>query len=225
MPADPPGVSLSRPHLSLPQPPLLLITDRRQVQTGDVIGVVASACAAGCRWVSLREKDLSPAKQLALFARLREVAQPFGVTLTLHGPGQLALDAGADGVHLPAGSDARAARTLLGPEALIGLSLHDVAEIGALPAGSVDYVTASPVFLSASKPGYGPALGAEGLARFVAASCLSASCAPVVALGGIGAEQVAICRSAGASGVAVMGDVMRAKTPAAHIETLIASLI
>ncbi|MGQ3675875.1 thiamine phosphate synthase [Xanthobacter sp. TB0139] len=204
---------------SLPHPPLLLITDRRQVRGGDVVAVVAGACASGCRWVSLREKDLSPEAQRALFVRLREVTQPFGAALTLHGSAQLALAAGADGVHLPAGSDARAARALLGPEALIGLSLHDVTEIGALSAGSVDYVTASPVFLSASKPGYGPALGAEGLAHFVTASPV-----PVVALGGIGVERVSICRAAGALGVAVMGDVMRAKLPAAHIALLIAGL-
>jgi len=198
----------------LPGPPLLLITDRRQAR-GDLAGVVAAACAAGCRWVSLREKDLPEAEQLALFARLRDATGPFGVVLTLHGPAALAKAAGADGVHLAAGSDARVARALLGPGALIGLSTHAPGE-GREAADVLDYVTASPVFLTASKPGHGPALGLGGLA-----ACVAASPVPVIALGGIDAGNAAACRRAGAAGIAVMGAVMRAAEPGAEIDCLL----
>jgi len=73
-----------------------------------------------------------------------------------------------------------------------------------LSAGA-DYVTVSPVFLTVSKPGYGPALGTDGLARIVARVA-----GPVIALGGVTAANAASCRAAGAQGVAVMGEVMRA---------------
>ena len=71
---------------------------------------------------------------------------------------------GADRVHLPGGSDPRAARMRL-PHALIGFSAHSTAEAGTQLGAGADYVTISPVFLTASKPGYGPAIGLDGLAE------------------------------------------------------------
>lgn len=201
----------------LPDPPLLLITDRRQARD-DLAAVVAQACAGGCRWLSLREKDLPEAEQIALLARLREVVPPFGARLTLHGTAELARAAGADGVHLPGGGDAAAARALLGPGALVGLSVHAPTEAAAADPAQLDYITASPVFLTASKPGYGPALGTEGLAAFAAACAV-----PVIALGGVAASNAAACRAAGAAGLAVMGSVMRAGDPAAVMADLIAA--
>lgn len=201
----------------LPAPPLLVITDRAQAR-GDLAEQAAGACAGGCRWLSLREKDLAPGAQIALLARLREATRPFGARLTLHGPADLARAAGADGVHLPDGGDARAARALLGPEALVGLSVHTVADAARVNAADVDYITASPVFLTASKPGYGPALGPQGLAAFAAVAPV-----PVIALGGVDAAHAAACRDAGAAGLAVMGALMRAADPAAEVARLTAA--
>jgi thiamine monophosphate synthase len=77
-----------------------------------------------------------------------------------------------------------------------------------------DYVTLSPIFLTSSKPGYGPALGTHILS--VRAS------RPIVALGGVDdAAKAAACREAGAAGVAVMGAVMRAADPAAVVKGLL----
>ncbi|WP_238121143.1 MULTISPECIES: thiamine phosphate synthase [unclassified Xanthobacter] len=188
----------------LPRPPLLVITDRSQAR-GDLADIIAAACAAGCRWFSLREKDLPQAEQIALFARLRAVTRPTGATLTLHGPATLAAAAGADGVHLSAGSDPAAARALLGPGALIGLSTHTRAEATAADPAHLDYITLSPLFPTPSKPGYGPALGLPGLTEAAATARV-----PVIALGGITAATATACRAAGAAGVAVMGSVMRA---------------
>lgn len=201
----------------LPTPPLLLITDRRQAR-GDLADVVGAAGAGGCRWISLREKDLSEAEQLAAFARLRAISAPFGARLILHGAPELARAAGADGVHLPDGGHPAAARAMLGATALVGISAHRLADAAVDPA-LVDYITASPIFLTASKPGYGPALGLEGLAAFVAAAPV-----PVVALGGIGPANAAACRRAGAGGLAVMGEVMRAARPEGATAALIAAL-
>ncbi len=199
----------------MPDPPLLLITDRTQA-AGDLADVVAAACAGGCRWVSLREKDLSELDQLALFARLRTVTAPFGARLTLHGDPALAHAAGADGVHLPDGASPAHARALLGTGALVGLSVHRVADAAALDPAPLNYITASPAFLTASKPGYGPALGLEGLRTFAAAAPI-----PVIALGGIAAETAGSCRQAGAAGLAVMGGVMRAADPAQEFRVLL----
>ncbi|MDQ0504657.1 thiamine phosphate synthase [Xanthobacter agilis] len=200
----------------LPAPPLLLITDRTQAR-GDLADVVAAACAGGCRWISLREKDLPAIEQLALFARLRTATAPFGARLTLHGTPELAQAAGADGVHLPDGGDPVQARAILGPATLVGLSVHRP-DAAAMDPAVTDYITASPIFLTTSKPGYGPALGLGGLRAFVAAARV-----PVIALGGITARVAAGCRDAGAAGLAVMGTVMRAADPQAEIAGLLAA--
>ncbi|WP_029004631.1 thiamine phosphate synthase [Azorhizobium doebereinerae] len=200
----------------LPSPPLLLITDRTQAR-GDLGGILAAAFGAGLRWVSVREKDLPEAEQVALVRALLPVAHAYGARLKLHGSAALAAAAGADGVHLPAGADAAAARALLGPAALVGLSIHSEAEAAAAPAG-VSYLIAGPAFLTASKPGYGPALGPEGLARLARATAR-----PLLALGGIDAATLAACRACGIAGAAVMGGIMRAADPAAEARALIAA--
>ena len=85
--------------------------------------------------------------------------------------------------------------------------------------GGADYVTVSPVFVTASKPGYGPALGLDGLARITGQSP-----GAVIALAGITADNSARCLAAGARGVAVMGNVMRAADPGATVEALLRAI-
>lgn len=202
---------------ALPDPPLLLITDR--TQAGHALEQVAcAALLGGGRWISLREKDVPAAEQIALLARLKEVAGPFGARVLIHGPAELAAAAGADGVHLAADGDARSARDRLGPQALIGQSIHDVAEAGRADPGTLDYVVAGPAFPTRSKPGYGPALEREGLRRLVGACRV-----PLLALGGIDAHTLPLCRAAGVAGVAVMGGVMRASDPCHEMRMLVAA--
>ncbi len=203
--------------MKLPAPPLLLITDRRQAH-GNIIDLAEAAFKAHCRWVSLREKDLSETEQGELLRALLSRAKPFQAKVTLHGDPKLARDAGADGVHLAARGDAATARRLLGNEALIGISIHSAAEVRKIDPAFVNYVIAGPVFETASKPGYGPALGPEGLALIVKACAV-----PVVAIGGITPKTIPDCLMAGASGVAVMGGVMRAADPGKEIGNLLAA--
>jgi thiamine-phosphate pyrophosphorylase len=202
----------------LPDPPLLVITDRRQARAY-IPDIAIKALAAGCRWVSLREKDLPEADQALLLRDLLDRAQKFDTKVTLHGDPALARLARAHGVHLSAGSDVAQARRVLGKDALIGLSIHRAEEARVLDAELVDYVIAGPVFETESKPGYGPTLGPEGLALIVEACPV-----PVIAIGGINLENIADCRAAGAAGVAVMGGVMRAEDPADAVMQLIGAL-
>ena len=190
-------------------PRLLVLTDRRQA-AGHLVDVVAAAVDAGARAVVLREKDLPDDDRHALLAQLAPV---------VHGAGGLLLSAGthipgADGVHQP--SEAGPAPTGGG---ITGRSCHDAAQVRAAEADGVDYVTVSPIHATASKPGYGPALGVEGLAPLAASTTL-----PVYALGGIdGPAAITACRAAGAHGVAVMGAIMRARRPASLVAELLAA--
>jgi thiamine-phosphate pyrophosphorylase len=204
------------PPLPLPAPPVLLITDRRQADRPPA-EVVAAALEAGCRWVSVREKDLAARQQVALAREIVGIGEPFAACVLLHGDPRLATEAGCAGVHLPAGGDVRAARTLLRPAAWVSISTHGLDEATAAANAGADAITLSPIFASASKPGYGPALGLERLGEVAARSPI-----PVIALGGIEDEaHVRACLKAGAAAVAVMGAPMRAADPAGLLARLI----
>ena len=129
-----------------------------------------------------------------------------------------ALAAGADGVHLPGGGDPATARRLL-PSGLIGVSAHTPHEAAAQLAAGADYATLSPIFLTQSKPGYGPAVGIDALAE-----AARVAPGPVVALGGLDEQNIAACLAAGARGIAVMGEIMRATDPADATRRLLAAL-
>jgi thiamine-phosphate pyrophosphorylase len=169
--------------------------------------------------MSLREKDLADVDLILLARRLLPLTRSVGACLLLHGEASLAKLAGVDGVHLPAGSDTAAARAILGPDKLVGVSIHTVIEAEAIDGDSVDYALAGPAFETPSKPGYGPEIGRKGLAEIARAARV-----PVLAIGGINAARIAELIAAGAGGVAVMGGVMRAADPAGEVAGLIASL-
>jgi thiamine-phosphate pyrophosphorylase len=201
----------------LPVPPLLVISDRRQARR-PLEEVAEAIFAGGCRWLSLREKDMPAAERRALLGALVVLARPWEATVTVHEDIDAAAMAGAGGVHLPSAGNPKAARARL-PDGLIGVSAHSAAEASALLGSGADYVTVSPVFITASKPGYGPAIGLDGLAEIVAQVP-----GPVIALGGITAANAPLCLAAGARGVAVMGEVMRATDPQAVVESILAAI-
>ena len=207
-----------RGAMKLPDPPLLLVTDRHQARR-PLAEIVSAALAAGCGWISLREKDLPEDEQIPLARTLLTMARRHGACLVLHGEAAFAKLAGADGVHLSSGSDVAAARKLLGPEKLVGLSIHTVTGAASIDPAIADYAVAGPAFETPSKPGYGPEIGRKGLREMAAAARV-----PVLAIGGINTARVGEVIAAGCAGVAVMGGIMRAADPALEVRTLVATL-
>jgi thiamine-phosphate pyrophosphorylase len=153
-----------------------------------------------------------------LLAELVSIGRAYGAAVMAHEYIDIVIAAGAGGVHLPSGADPAAARARL-PRGLIGASVHGAGEAAALLATGTDYVTISPIFLTDSKPGYGPALGLDGLAKAVALAN-----GPVVALAGITPANAAACMAAGAAGIAVMGEVMRAADPETTVRALVEAI-
>jgi thiamine monophosphate synthase len=180
-------------------PRLLVVTDRVQA-AGPLAVVVADAVAAGARAVLLRDRDLPDDERAALAADLRAVLDPVGGLLvtagSVAGPAHPAVH---PAVHLAAAEPFPDPRP-----ALVGRSCHSAAELAQARAEGCDWAFLSPVFRTASKPDYGPALGVEGFAR------LRPPGPPVYALGGVLPEHVPDLLAAGAHGIAVMGPVMRA---------------
>ena len=202
----------------LPMPPCLLITDRHQARR-PLPEIVDAALDAGCRWISVREKDLVTAERRRLARDIVRRGHAVGAVVTLHGDLAGAEAARADGVHLAGGQAPGAVKQILGKDALVGASVHSWHEAERAQEDGADYVTVSPIFETASKPGYGPALGLEILGEFC-----QALQTPVVALGGIDPDSAAACRRAGAAAVAVMGEVMRADDPRAAMAAFLARL-
>jgi thiamine-phosphate pyrophosphorylase len=205
------------PRRSLPKPPLLAITDRSR-SVWPLPLLVEHLLEGGCRWISLREKDLTFRERRALLSEILAIARPAGALVTVHGDVVAALETGADGVHLQDVADIALVRETLPPESLIGVSCHAPAEIRAAAAAGADYATLSPIFPTSSKPGYGPALGLGALGKAREAGI------PVVALGGVTAENGWSCLAAGAAAVAVMGPLMSAREPVPFTRRLVQSL-
>ena len=190
--------------------PLLAVTDRHG-HPRPLIETVQAVLAGGGRWIWFRDRDLSSSARRETAERLAGLVGAAGGVLIVGADPDLAVAVGAGGVHLGGGMGHAAiggARTRLGDAGLIGVSAHSVRDVEAARDGGADYVTLSPIFPSASKPGYGPALGFDAI---VAAALIGL---PVIALGGIDAARIDDCRAAGAAGFAVMGSLMRTHDPA-----------
>jgi thiamine-phosphate pyrophosphorylase len=193
----------------------VLVTDRHACAGRDLVAVVTAALDAGLPAVQLREKDLPGGPLLALAEALRVATARTGALLFVNDRIDVALAAGADGVHLGGGAvSVTVARRLLPPGALIGVSTHAPGEASAEGA---DFVFFGPVYHTPSKAG--PPAGEAGLRAAVAAART-----PVLAIGGIGVAQIPTMRAAGAAGVAVIRAILAAPDPAAATSALRSAL-
>ncbi|HEY6421316.1 MAG TPA: thiamine phosphate synthase [Candidatus Binataceae bacterium] len=211
---------------------LYLITDRRVVKSGDLLGACKAAleaardyAPAGAVAIQLREKDM-PARELyELAIRLREICTTTGALLIVNDRVDIAVAAGADGVHLPFDSiGVSQARKLLDTERLIGVSTHSPPDIAGAAREGADFAVFGPVFDPLSKAPSGPGWGANGLAAACRAGRL-----PVYGLGGITAERVREIyhqadQSARPAGVGVIGAVFAAHSPADATKAMLRAL-
>ena len=202
----------------LPVPSLLVITDLPpSPQT--IENVVQDALGSGCRWVMYREKTASAESFRRTAINLAKLCEAYKAVLCLNGDVGVAQGCAVGGVHLQSADDVEAARLNLSPQALVGVSCHSILDAQRAELAGADYVTLSPVFETASKPGYGPALGLKGLEE--ASKDVSI---PLIALAGISTANAADCIQHGAQGVAVMGEVMQAQDAGAAVAGLISVL-
>ena len=148
---------------------LYLITDRRQVPPGRTLTeTVRAALEGGVKAVQLREKDLPAAELYPLALELRALTREYGAKLLVNDRIDVALAVGADGVHLGGHSlPTAAARQLLGPNRLIGVSTHRPEEIAAAQRDGADFVTFGPVFHTPSKAAFGEPVGLDQLLSLI----------------------------------------------------------
>lgn len=162
------------------------------------------AAQAGCQLIQIREKDLSPRALSAFTRQAIAVARPHGARVLVNDRLDVALAAGADGVHLRVSSlPAAAVRAVVMSKGLddflIGVSTHSMAEAKVAAAGGADFIVCGPVYDTPSKQAYGAPLGLEHLAEICQAVRI-----PVLALGGISAENFHEPLQRGAAGIAAI---------------------
>lgn len=193
---------------------LYLVTDRRLCP--ELPAAVRRALATippGSAAVQLREKELGGAELFALARALLPLCRARGAPLLINDRLDVALAAGADGVHLAGSSiDVADARALLGPLAILGASCHDAGEL-ARRAGA-DLATFGPIVPLPGKP---PAVGLAGLAA-------AAGPLPLFALGGVDEALAGEAIAAGARGVAVIRAWLAAEDPGAATARLLAAV-
>jgi len=155
--------------------------------------------------IQYRDKKGSPRQFFDISRQLAERARKNHTTFIVNDRADVALVAGADGVHL--GQDdlpVELARRLLSPGAIVGLSTHSITQVAAADRSSADYIALGPIFPTQSKERPDPTVGLEGVR-----AVRKVTSKPLVAIGGITIENARAVIEAGADAVAVISDLLK----------------
>lgn len=201
-------------------PSLYLVTDQQLCGGRSLIDVVGLALRGGVTMVQLREKRMNIRELVDLGRAFKGLLAPFGVPLIINDRVDAALAVEAEGVHLgQMDMPVDLARHLLGPAALIGLSLERLDQLAEAERLDVDYYGVSPIFPTPTKPEAGAGWGLAGLARLSAATAR-----PLVGIGGIGPANAGDVLRAGADGVAVVSAICAAPDPLAASQAILGAV-
>jgi thiamine-phosphate pyrophosphorylase len=178
--------------------------------------MAAALTEGGARVLQVRGKGVADAVLLDAVRRALPVARARGAVLLVNDRADVALIAGADGVHV--GQDdlpPAECRRLLGASAIVGFSTHRIEEVRAAAREPLDYVAFGPVFATATKPDAQPVVGLDGLRE-----ARRHTSRPLVAIGGITRDTAAAAVAAGADGVAAISAILSAADVAAEVAAL-----
>ncbi|MCK4237252.1 MAG: thiamine phosphate synthase, partial [Candidatus Krumholzibacteria bacterium] len=187
-----------------PLPPFLYaIMDRAFVSKQDILSVTVDLIEGGVDLIQYRAKDASRSEMRSDLLGILAGARDRPVPVIVNDDPELASETGADGVHLGSEDPSpESSRALLGPNRIIGVTVHTIAEVDSVPAGVVDYVSVGSIFPSETKPDIEP-LGPEFLRQVRKRVDL-----PIVAIGGIDASNIDAVLDEGADGVALISSLL-----------------
>lgn len=196
---------------------LLVVTDAKLAAPRSVIEVAREALAGGCRAIQLRDKEGTAREVLAQAQVLRELTRASDALLFVNDRVDLALAAGADGVHLgPGDLPLACARHWAGPFLALGYSTDSPEEARQAVAEGADYIGCGAVFGTTTKDVGGEAIGLDRLGEVARAVPV-----PVLGIGGVTEENVDAVARSGAAGAAVARAVMAASDPRAAVARLL----
>ena len=188
------------------------------------IGMVETArlaVAGGATMVQLRDKHAGTTRMIEIGRALKQALHGTGALLIVNDDVEAAIAIGADGLHIgQEDMDALTARTMIGPDMILGLSVETEALAAAVDPALVDYTGVGPVFATPTKTDHKQPIGFDGLARLVKASPV-----PSVAIGGLKADHVAEVFAAGAKGLAVVSAICGTPDPEAATRRIAAEIM
>lgn len=190
---------------------LHLVTDQKLCRSGSLVNVVKAAVEGGATLVQLREKESSLPEFVNLALTLKALLSPLGIPLIINDQVEVALASGADGVHLgQQDCHPTKARQVLGANAIVGLSVENLAQAMTAEAFDVDYLGVSPVYPSSTKANLPIPWGPHGL-RILRAKSRHA----LVGIGGINERNAYEVIRSGCDGVAVISAICGSSDPRA----------
>jgi thiamine-phosphate pyrophosphorylase len=200
---------------------LYVLVDPKRSSARPLADIAAAAARGGATLMQLRDKTGEARGLIELTRAIKDALASTGVPLLVNDRVDVALAAGADGVHLGRDDlDPRTARSLLGSKAIIGATVRSDTDVDVLAPEAIDYVCIGGVFATASKDNPDPPIGVAGLARLARRVRERAPGIPIGAIAGIDAENAAEVIRAGADGVAVVSAVTAADDPEAAARRL-----
>jgi thiamine-phosphate pyrophosphorylase len=200
---------------------LNVIVDPERAGGRDLVDLARHAAAGGATLVQLRDKKSDTRPMVEAARAIKAVLAPYAIPLVVNDRIDVALAARADGVHI--GPDDMApedARALLGPDAIIGVSIKSVEAAEAAPVALIDYAGVGGVYATLSKEQKNPPIGPQGFSRIAQVLRRRAPSLPIVGIAGIDAGNAGQVIAAGADGVAVISALSLADDPGAAARAL-----
>lgn len=216
---------LKRPRFSFPSP-LYAIADRMGRSGLSYIDLAQQICAGGAKVLQLRfkngkdQKDRAVREFLHIAYQVRIISQRYGCMLIINDRADIALALDADGVHV--GQDdlpLMAVRKVLGPDKIIGVSTHDLAQAIEAQGGGADYIGFGPLFSTQTKETGYTARGLDQLRTI-----RSHVDVPIVAIGGVNGQRAPAALDAGANAVAMISDIVLSRQVTRKVQTILGEL-
>ena len=188
---------------------LYAVTDQMWLKEGETLGdVVESVLQNGATFLQIREKDLAQDAFEAEAERLKTLCAQHGVPFVVNDSVEIALQCDADGVHVGQSDiKGRDIRAMIGPDKILGISAGTVEEAVAAEKAGADYIGVGAIFTTSTKK------NARSMTMEQLKEIVSSVSIPVVAIGGISAENILQLRGSGVDGVAVVSAIFAAEDP------------
>jgi len=176
---------------------------------------VEQACKGGCGWIQLRLKDSPGQHWLKILEQVKPICLRHGAFLIINDHVEMALKTGADGVHLGQNDMCPSkAREILGEKSIIGATANTLEDIADLKKKGIDYLGVGPYRFTSTKSRLSPVLGTQGYRQIIRGMKSENSDIPVIAVGGIGIDEISFLMRTGIHGIAVSSSLANDKDPA-----------
>ena len=183
---------------------------------------VRIALLGGCRWIQLRMKNATDDEVRPIAIEAQRMCREAGATFIIDDRVELVRELRADGVHLGKNDmPIAAARQLLGPGFIIGGTANTFADVKAISDAGGDYVGCGPFRFTTTKEKLSPILGLDGYRHIVSRMQAEGICIPIVAIGGIEADDILPILATGVTGIALSGAVLRADNPVEKMKEIV----